>query len=66
MLLTVKHSTKYSYSETQRMILQSHRLYPSRCDTQSVLSWDVFAEGALFGDAPGSGGPLGSAVSSPI
>jgi transglutaminase-like putative cysteine protease len=50
MLLKVKHSTKYSYSETQRMILQSHRLYPSRCDTQTVLSWDVFAEGALFGE----------------
>ena len=50
MLLKVKHSTKYSYSETQRMILQSHRLYPSKCDSQSVVSWDVIAKGATFGE----------------
>jgi transglutaminase-like putative cysteine protease len=56
MLLKVKHSTKYSYSETQRMILQSHRLHPSRCETQTILSWDVFAEGALFGEYFEDGG----------
>ena len=49
MFLKIKHTTKYSYSETQRMILQSHRLHPSDCDTQTVLSWDVIVEGARFG-----------------
>ena len=50
MLLKIKHTTSYSYSESQRMILQSHRLYPSACDTQKVLSWDVLVEGARFGE----------------
>jgi transglutaminase-like putative cysteine protease len=50
MYLKVKHTTSYNYSETQRMILQSHRLYPSSCESQTVISWDVIVDGARFGE----------------
>ncbi|NND00938.1 MAG: transglutaminase family protein [Gammaproteobacteria bacterium] len=49
MRLSIHHTTTYSYSEPQRMIEQSHRLYPSECQGQRLLSWDVEASGANFG-----------------
>jgi len=49
MRLSIDHVTEYSYCEQQHMIEQSHRLYPSDCEGQQVLSWDVSAEGANFG-----------------
>ncbi len=50
MFLQIQHTTTYRYSETQRMVVQSHRLYPSQCASQTVIDWQVTAEGALFGD----------------
>ena len=50
MLLKIKHTTHYSYSDTQHMVVQSHRFYPSECDTQRIVSWDVAVDGASFGE----------------
>ncbi len=50
MLLKIEHTTEYHYSEPQRMIVQSHRLYPSDCNSQKVRCWDISCEGANFGD----------------
>lgn len=49
MHLSIDHITEYSYCETQHMIEQSHRLYPTDYEGQRILSWDVSAEGANFG-----------------
>lgn len=49
MHLSIDHITEYSYCEPQHMIEQSHRLYPTDCKGQRVLSWNVDAEGANFG-----------------
>ena len=50
MYLKIRHATSYTYSETQRMVVQSHRLYPSQCPSQTVIEWQVSAEGAQFSD----------------
>ena len=41
MLLTVSHSTTYSYATPQKRIVQSYRLLPSLCANQKVLAWDI-------------------------
>ncbi len=50
MLLTVFHETRYHYSQAQRRISQSHRLYPTECNSQRVLSWNVSVQGGEFGE----------------
>lgn len=49
MLLSVSHQTEYVYSQAQRRISQSHRLYPTECNAQRVLSWEVSVERGEFG-----------------
>lgn len=49
MLLTVEHITEYQYSEPQRMVVQSHRLYPSDASSQQIVRWEVSCENANFG-----------------
>ena len=49
MLLTLDHETTYEYSEAQKLVVQSHRLYPADCDHQKVLDWRVKCEKAEFG-----------------
>lgn len=49
MLLNIEHSTEYHYDVAQRMIIQSHRLYPPDCNSQKVVSWDVRCDNGLFG-----------------
>ncbi|MFN4159991.1 MAG: transglutaminase domain-containing protein [Gemmobacter sp.] len=41
MLLAIEHVTTYRYDRPVRGVVQSHRLTPSACDSQRVLSWDV-------------------------
>lgn len=50
LLLRIEHTTEYHYSEPQRMIVQSHRLYPSDCSSQKIIRWNVSCEDANFGD----------------
>lgn len=49
MLLSVRHETIYRYSEPVRYIVQSHRLHPSKNDSQKIISWNVSVEGTNFG-----------------
>ncbi|EPX85357.1 transglutaminase family protein [Salipiger mucosus] len=49
MKLSVRHTTRYFFDAPARGIVQSLRLWPADCASQKVLSWDVSAEGALFG-----------------
>ena len=49
MLLNINHTTEYKYSEPHRMIVQSHRLYPSECTSQTVSGWEVEVADATFG-----------------
>nr|WP_281268380.1 transglutaminase family protein [Arenicella xantha] len=47
--MLINHTTSYRYSEPQRMIIQSHRLWPAACDSQKIINWEVHCEDALFG-----------------
>lgn len=49
MRLTVRHTTAYQFDAPMRFVTQSHRLTPVSSAMQTVTSWTVAAEGALFG-----------------
>ncbi|MCA8882855.1 MAG: transglutaminase family protein [Rhodobacteraceae bacterium] len=58
MRLSVHHRTTYRFENPRRNLLQSHRLYPSKFDGQSVVHWDVTVKdchkGASFVDGAGN------------
>ena len=41
MLLSVKHKTKYEYSNLVAGVVQSTRLTPSNYNGLKIISWDV-------------------------
>ncbi len=49
MLLTIEHKTTYQFSEPQRLVVQSQRMYPATFAGQKVIEWEVSAESAIFG-----------------
>lgn len=49
MLLSVDHTTVYSYDPPQRVVVQSHRLQPSRFDGQKLHGWNVTVTGGEMG-----------------
>ncbi|MCB1395987.1 MAG: transglutaminase family protein [Rhodobacter sp.] len=49
MRLIVEHTTVYTYDQPVRAVVQSHRLTPSRCDSQLVESWDVAVSNGIKG-----------------
>lgn len=49
MRLTVHHETVYTFDPPMRGVVQSHRLSPSICRNQDVVSWQVSVEGASRG-----------------
>jgi transglutaminase-like putative cysteine protease len=51
MRLSVRHATLYTYDMPMRFVTQSHRLTPSGSAGQTVLDWEVAADGAEFGAA---------------
>lgn len=57
MKLSVSHITRYNFDIPVRRLVQSHRLVPSRCANQRVISWEVnmlqATRGAAFRDGAG-------------
>ncbi|HRO12648.1 transglutaminase family protein [Amaricoccus sp.] len=51
MRLSVRHTTLYEFAAPVRFVAQSHRLTPASSGGQTVLDWQVSAEGAVFGSA---------------
>jgi transglutaminase-like putative cysteine protease len=51
MKLRIAHKTVYRFDEPMRGVVQSHRLTPASCDSQSVMEWDVAVEGGTKGAA---------------
>ena len=51
MRLSVRHGTVYQFDAPMRFVTQSHRLTPVSNGGQTVVSWAVSAEGAVFGAA---------------
>lgn len=49
MRLRVEHRTLYTYDQPVRAVVQSHRLTPTLCASQSVLAWDVSVRGGIKG-----------------
>ncbi|VDC30817.1 transglutaminase family protein [Pseudogemmobacter humi] len=49
MRLSVDHTTRYSYASPVRSLVQSHRLTPSVCEGQRVLSWEISVTGGIRG-----------------
>ena len=49
MKLIVHHVSRYSFDAPVRRLVQTHRLTPSDCASQRVLSWEVFTDGAVKG-----------------
>ena len=49
MRLSVRHGTSYQFDAAMRFVTQSHRLTPVSNGGQTVQSWTVTAEGAVFG-----------------
>ncbi|MGY9046648.1 hypothetical protein P775_17785 [Puniceibacterium antarcticum] len=57
MRLNVKHVTRYSFDTPARGLVQTHKLIPSTCGSQNILSWTVTTgdaiRGAAFRDSAG-------------
>ena len=57
MRLIVDHVTRYVYDQPVRGVVQSHRLTPSACESQTVLDWRVTVSdgvaGGVFRDGAG-------------
>lgn len=57
MRLSVKHVTRYSFDTPARWLVQTHKLIPSTCASQNILSWNVNTgdaiRGAAFRDSAG-------------
>lgn len=69
MLLQVEHVTLYRYDQPVRGVVQSHRVVPTNCEGQRVLSWNVEVSGGLKGDSfrDGAGDVIQSwSVSGPV
>lgn len=49
MRLRVHHVSRYAFAQPMRGVVQSHRLMPANSDAQQVRSWEVSAEGAVYG-----------------
>lgn len=49
MRLSVRHVTRYTFGHPMRGVVQSHRLMPANFEGQQVRSWEVGADGAIFG-----------------
>lgn len=49
MRLSVRHSTLYQFEAPMRFVTQSHRLTPASNGCQTIIDWQVSAEGAEFG-----------------
>ena len=62
MRLTVRHTTAYDYDVPMRFVAQSHRLTPGNSEGQKVVSWNVSAEGAVFGASFTDGGGDSSGI----
>lgn len=48
MILTIKHTTNYSYSEPLRESIQLLRLTPFNHHRQSIIEWHLETPGALI------------------
>ncbi|WP_146592118.1 transglutaminase family protein [Puniceibacterium confluentis] len=57
MRLSVRHVTRYSFDTPARGLVQTHKLIPSTCASQNILSWTVSVgdaiRGAAFRDSAG-------------
>ena len=57
MRLIVDHVTRYVYDQPVRGVVQSHRLTPSACESQTVLDWKITVSdgiaGGMFRDGAG-------------
>ena len=49
MRISVRHATIYRCDPPMRYVTQSHRLTPASSEAQTILAWEVAAEGAVFG-----------------
>ncbi|MGY6547630.1 MAG: transglutaminase family protein [Roseinatronobacter sp.] len=49
MILSVLHTTRYSFADPVRGIIQSLRITPSKCEGQRVLDWQIDVPGAVMG-----------------
>ncbi|MBL8562200.1 MAG: transglutaminase family protein [Gemmobacter sp.] len=49
MRLIVDHVTRYVYDQPVRGVVQSHRLTPSACESQTVLDWSVTVSDGIAG-----------------
>lgn len=49
MRLSVDHVTHYRYDRPMRSIVQSHRLTPSVCDSQSTVDWQITVSDGVAG-----------------
>ena len=41
MILNIKHQTNYNFSSCVPRLVQSLRLYPSKCKNQKVINWNI-------------------------
>lgn len=51
MRLNISHYTTYRFDPAMRGVVQSLRLWPSQCESQQVVEWNVTVEGAARGAA---------------
>lgn len=64
MRLQIRHDTTYEFHPPMRGVVQSLRLWPSRCEGQVIIDWTVTVDGATRGAAfrDGAGDKIETAV----
>ena len=41
MILNITHQTKYNFSSCVPRLIQSLKLYPSKCKNQKIINWNI-------------------------
>ena len=42
MILNIKHETNYNFSSNVPRLVQSLKLYPSKCKNQKIIDWNIY------------------------
>lgn len=48
MILKIKHQTKYNFSSPVPRLIQSIKLYPSKCKNQKIIHWNITSSTGLL------------------
>ena len=51
MKIEISHETTYNYSEVVPQLIQSLKLFPTKCKNQKIIDWNVFTNKGIIKDS---------------